>query len=108
MVDRFQIIKVVTLQGRARPQYGAVDKDEFLHWRLEVLEPYPHIIQFGIVPDGDHATAPYLHDVEEADEVRIEFALTSRTESFDGTFPALETSLGRISITKAGPDGETD
>lgn len=58
------------------------------------------MVHFGIVPDQNGGQAPFLHDVEEADEVLIEFDLTSRVDNFDGIYPALETSLDRISITK--------
>jgi len=92
----------VVLRGRARPQHGAIEKDDFLHWRMEIAEPYPHVVHFGIVPDQSGAPAPFLHEVEEAGEVVIRFDLTCRTEGFDGIFPALETSLDRITVTTPG------
>lgn len=106
MTGNTRSIGSVTLRGRARPQHGAIEKDDFLHWRLEVLDPYPHVVQFGIVPGRGRGPAPFLHEVEQADEVLVEFDLTSRTESFDGIFPALETSLDRISIIKSGSEDD--
>jgi len=102
MAQDIETTSSVVLRGRARPQHGAIEKDDFLHWRMEIAEPYPHVVHFGIVPDRSGAPTPFLHEVEEADEVIIEFNLTSRTEGFDGIFPTLETSLDRITIAMPG------
>jgi len=106
MAQNTETTASVVLRGRARPQHGAIEKDDFLHWRMEITEPYPHVVHFGIVPgivpgSGDRP-APFLHEIEEADEVMIEFDLTSRTEGFDGIFPALQTSLDRITVAMPG------
>jgi len=94
------------LVGRARPQPMSMEKDDFLHWRMEIAEPYPHVVHFGIVPNRGQGPAPFLHEIEQADEVAIKFDLTSRIDGFDGIFPTLETSLDRISITRPGIDDE--
>lgn len=106
MTENTRSIGTAVLRGRAHPRHGTIERDDFLHWRLEVQDPYPHVVHFGIVPGRGRGPAPFLHEVEQADEVMIEFDLTSRTESFDGIFPALETSLDRISIIRPGPDAE--
>ena len=100
MAENTRTIGGVVLRGQARPQHGRIEDDDFLHWLMEVPEPYPHVVHFGIVPDRGNVPSPFLHDVEQAEEVLIEFDLTSRVDNFDGIFPALETSLDRITITK--------
>lgn len=107
MAQNTRSISRIVLRGQARPQSGAVEKDDFLHWLMEVPEPYPHVVHFGIVPDRGSGPAPFLHDVEQAEEVLIEFDLTSRVDNFDGIFPALETSLDRMTITRPSliPEG---
>lgn len=100
MAENVRPVGSVVLQGRARPQHGAIERDDFLHWRMEIREPYPHVVHFGIIPDRGGGQGPFLHDVEKAEEVVVEFDLTSRSDGFDGIFPALETSLDRIVVTK--------
>lgn len=108
MTDDSRIIRSLLLRGRARPQHGAIEKEDFLHWRLEIPVPYPHVVHFGIVPDRGRGPVSFLHEVEQADEVVIEFDLTSRPETFDGIFPALETSLDRIGVTRPGSQADQD
>lgn len=100
MAENTRSIGSVVLRGRARPQPGGIEKDDFLHWLMEVPEPYPHVVRFGIVPGRGGGPAPFLDDVEQAEEVLVEFDLTSRVDGFDGIFPALETSLDRMTITR--------
>ncbi len=95
----------IVLRGRARPQHGAIEKDDFLHWRMDISKPYPHVVHFGIVPGSQGASGPFVDEVEQADEVQIEFDLTSRPETFDGIFPSLETSPDRIVIMTSPGDG---
>jgi len=100
MAEGTRSIGGVLLQGRARPRPGGIEKDDFLHWLMEVPEPYPHVVHFGIVPDRGSGPALFPHDVEQAEEVIIEFDLTSRVDNFDGIFPTLETSLDRMTIAR--------
>ncbi len=100
MAEDARSIERILLRGRARPQREEFGKDDFLHWLMEVPKPYPHVVHFGIVPSRCDGPVPFLHDVECAEEVLIEFDLTCRVDNFDGIFPALETSLDRMTITK--------
>lgn len=92
--------KRITIVGRAREQYDRIGNDRFRLCQMEISTPYPHVAFFSIEARDGCGISEIIGQMEDADEVSIDFELQEESDGFDELSPALSTTPDRITITK--------